>query len=278
MSFSFSVGRDTILENTKVLMKNIKLLAFPALSFIFCFVLLTVFIAPIYLGLGLSINNLTAVSYLIFALFTFFLVASFTMAFFNASLVHALNRHMNGSSFEIGEAIYTAGSGVTEILKYSLVSGTIGATIENKDLSSGWLGKIVTAMGGLKWRLFTYTTLPIIILEGATFLEALREGEENIKRKWSGRVKMDLSVHYIFGSAYCLLMGMCLLGAFLIVDRPVLGVTILISSITLILLTTCIDSAIKSVTSVVLYRHLHSQHIKKKEIKRNISNLFMEPK
>lgn len=270
---------DILSKNINVLTKNKKLFVFPILSFLFCSILLCIYIIPIYFGLKIRIENLTAVAYLIVALTSYFMIASFVIGFMNASLIYSVNKIMNGAEVKIGEALSVASAYTLELLKFSFINVSFGSLLNSsRDYKHDDKKSLIRAMGGSNWNVLGYISIPLIIIEGLNFLESIEEGSKMLQRKWGRSLKINKTSNYFFGGFYIILMILALLGMFLIEYQTVLGAIILITSILISMFLICLEGAIKGITSTTLYRYLNEQDTGGYGTSKTIDSLFWEEK
>lgn len=166
MSSSWKLMR----ESFAIIWRDKRLLVFPVLSLI-----ATVAVSAAYLGLVLWTNvafgpprpgharkpdsTISAV------LFLFYFLNYFVATFFNAALVGAAGRFLDGLPATVGDGLREAGKRVGQIAQWALLATTVALVLSIIRRRSGQAGRIATGILSTSWSLITYLVIPVLIFE-----------------------------------------------------------------------------------------------------------------
>ena len=175
--------------------------------------------------------------------------------FFNVALAAAADEAMDGERMTLGEALQEALNCFASIALWSLISLGVGVLLNAIARRIPWGGRLVEWLVGTAWSLTTIFVVPLIALERAEPVPAIRRSAKLIKRRWgegiSGTVTIAAwTVVATIPAAIVLCIGLGVAGR-----NPGAG-TLLIAVGFLAIIATCVlASAARNVFAVALYRY-----------------------
>ncbi len=186
-SFALLKASWNVLRNDK------ELLWLPVISGLCALVVAASFAVPIFLTgndtsttTGSSSFQLGVPGYLLIALAYF--VLAYVTIFFNTALVWAANERLDGRDPTLGTALGAATARAGVILPWAIVSATVSMIIRAIEQRAGFLGRIVVGLIGMAWSLVTFLVLPLIVLEGVSVGNAIKQSASMFKRTWGENV------------------------------------------------------------------------------------------
>jgi hypothetical protein len=206
-----------------VLMRERDLLYFPMLSSIaLIFVLAYVFIA---LSAGGAIDRIANGAQFQTADFIFlgiaYFGASFVIVYFNTALVAAAHYRLSGGDPDFRFGLEAANDRLGAIFVWSAILATVGVLLRQLASSSGIVGRAAGFIVEMLWAWATFLVIPVMVIETASPVEAMRRSTELFKETW-GR---QLVANFGFGAAYFLVAVAAIV--------PAAGLYLLTSSIVL---------------------------------------------
>ncbi len=188
----------------------------------------------------------TPVTYVVGALG--YLVVTFVITFFAAALVAGAHERLTGGIPSLGRAFAAAWSRLPQIVGWSLLSGIVGLVISSIE-SRGLIGRVVGNVLDVAWRLTTWLTIPVIIVEGPGPVDALKRSASLFKRTWGENVIAQAGFGIL--SFLALLPGV-LLGIVITPIVPVIGIVLLVVWFAVV---TTVMAALNGIYKTALYMH-----------------------
>jgi hypothetical protein len=175
--------------------------------------------------------------------------------FFNSALASAAAAHFDGGRLTVGEALGAAFSRIGRIALWSLLAAGVGLVISEIASRIPGGGRVVGWLMGAAWSLATIFVVPLLVLEDAGPIEALRGSAHLIKQRWGEGLTGVVSI----GAWTALVMipvGVLIgIGVIALVTNPVLGIALIAIGVVALLVVTALVSATKQVFAVALYRY-----------------------
>ena len=176
-----------------VINKDRELIWFALLSFIFStlFAVAMIFpsIIPSLMDNGISQDSLQIYQYAI--IFATYFGLAFIATFFNVCVVYTTKIRFEGGNATFGESIAFAFTKVGLIIKWSLLSASVGLLLrilQNLASSLGKIGQIVAniliSILGMAWSIMTIFVVPVLVYEGLGPIDALKKSTQVIKKTW----------------------------------------------------------------------------------------------
>jgi hypothetical protein len=197
-----------------VLLRERDLIYFPMLSSIaLIFVLAYVFIA---LSAGGAVDRIANGAEFHTADFVFigiaYFGASFVIVYFNTALVAAAHYRLMGGAPDFRFGLEAANDRLGAIFVWSAISGTVGVLLRQLANNHGIVGRVAGFIVEALWAWATFMVVPVMVVESATPLEAMRRSTELFKETW-GR---QLVANFGFGVVYFVLTVVAVAPAVLI--------------------------------------------------------------
>jgi hypothetical protein len=254
----FSRSWGLVKASATVLMQDKQLLVFPLISSIATILVGACFILPM-LGLGaldgLSAGSVNTGVYIVG--FLFYTTQYFIIFFFNAALVGAAMKRMDGGSPTVRDGLDIAMSRIGSIFGYALIAATVGMLLRAIQERVGFLGKIVVGLLGVGWTLATYLVVPVLVVRDVGPVDAVKESAGLLKKTWGENVIGQAGL----GSAFALLtFGVLLCGIALVIAAVftkivALAVIAAIIAIVAMIALALIHAALSGIYAAALYRY-----------------------
>lgn len=168
-------------SSLSVLRADPELLVLPLLSGIASLVVAGSFVVPLFL-VGGAQGEPTALEYVL--LFVMYVCLAFVTVFFNAALVAGAHERLSGGDPTIGSALRGAGSRLTAILGWAVVSATVSVLLQAIQQRAGAAGRGIASIAGLAWSLITFLVIPVIVIEGVGVGTAAKRSGALFKQTW----------------------------------------------------------------------------------------------
>jgi len=176
-----------------VINKDRELLGFALLAFLFStlFSIAMIFpsIIPSLMENGISQDSMQVYQYVI--IFITYFGLAFIATFFNVCVVYTTKIRFEGGNATFGESIKFAFSRLGLILKWSLLSATVGLLLRMLQNFASRLGKvgqivanIIISLLGMAWSVISIFVVPVLVYEGLGPIDALKKSTEVIKKTW----------------------------------------------------------------------------------------------
>ena len=244
-----------------VLMNDKELLIFPLISAIATVIVVACFALPV-IGMGaldgLSGGNNGAISTGVYVLaFLFYLCQYFVIFFFNAALVGAAMKRLDGGNPTIGDGLRIASSKAMNILGYAFIAATVGLILRAIQERVGFIGKIIAGLLGAGWTIATYLVVPVLVARDVGPIDAVKESALLLKKTWGENLIGQAGLGVAFGLIQFVLIAfsILLIVAVVFTKNPALIVLTIVFAVALVILTFLIHSALSGIYAAALYRY-----------------------
>ena len=230
------------------------LLAFPLLSALFGVAYLGVVVAPLgvvgYLAFG------TSTILRIVLLWVLLLGISIGATFFGVATAANASAVFDGGDPSLGDGLRVARSRLGVIVKWSLVSATVGAILQAIGERGGLGGALVQVIGGAAWSIASFFAIPVLALEGLGPFDTLKRSLAVVRQKWGESLVGGIAIGFVtsliaLGGILVAVLGVVLgVGASWLGGAPLiaLGVVVFIAAVT-------IGAVLRAVFSVAVFRY-----------------------
>lgn len=254
---------DLFGSSWNVLRRDRELLALPVISGVVSIVVFASFLLPGYLSLdsrttidefGRLTETLepTVWTYVLGA--AFYVVSAFFVIFFNAALVHATNQRLDGGDPTLASALAGAWARRGLILRWAIVSATVSMIIRQIQENGGLIGRLLGGLIGIAWGVVTFLVLPTLVIEGLGVRDALSRSAASVRTTW-GENLIGQGGLGLAGVIFSLpILGLGAIGALLLADSVVLGLTIIAAAILALMALVVVLSALGVIYQTALYR------------------------
>ena len=240
-------------ESWRVLRDDKKLTLLPLLSLVATLVVGATFVVPMFLVAGSGTGGYSAAKPLVWILgFVGYVVLAFVVIFFNAALVFAADRRLNGRDVTIGEALGEARSRMHVLLPWAVVSATVSIVLRAVENRGGLFGRIVGSLAGVAWSVVTFLVLPVLVFEGVGPIEAVKRSGALFKRTWGENLVANAGIGIV--AMLAILAGAIPLGLVASLGGPatVVGIAGLVAWV---LTVSLVATTLTGILQTALYRY-----------------------
>jgi uncharacterized protein DUF6159 len=224
--------------SVSVVLQNKKLLVFPALSFVFTMIILSLAITPVaFQSTGYKLDqgeHWKAVGSSLFATKSvaegdssttkvtpkplaigigvgIYMLAMFLATFFNVAFFHQILQALKGAPVSVGAGFKFAVSKLKGIALWSLFAGLIGLIIKVLEERLEAVGQLIMRFLGLAWSVASVFVIPVLIVEpGSNPFDVLRKSAATLKKTWGETLAGYLGLQ--FGRLRVFLFSILFLG------------------------------------------------------------------
>jgi hypothetical protein len=259
LSASFALAQSS----WRVLRTDKKLIVFPFLSGVSCFLVLAAFALPFLaqpqwlraVTDAMDANNKPP-TWVYPVVFAYYFCNYFVIIFFNAALVSCALIRFNGETPTLGDGLAAAGRCLPQILAWALVSATVGLLLKMVENAHEKAGAFISALLGTAWTVMTYFVVPVLVVERVGPIAAIGRSLSILRRTWGealvGRLGLGL---FLFLLA---LPGVLLLLAGGAVATQVLlapGIALIVLGVLYLVLVSAAGSALQGIFVGALYEY-----------------------
>ncbi|KAA5541785.1 hypothetical protein FYK55_16370 [Roseiconus nitratireducens] len=259
----FSNGFELARQSWHVLKADKHLLVFPLLSGICCLLVMASFAIPLFLagGADLGMDDLERAQdpmenplYLA-VLFTFYFVNYFVIVFFNSALIACAVKSFYGERPTIGEGISASMARLPQIAGWALVSATVGLVLRVIENQSEKFGAIVSGLLGMAWTAVTYFVVPVLVIEKAGPIEAVKRSGAILKSSWGEAVGAKGGIGFFCFLAMLPCIALIIGGGVLMSQSAVLGIALLAFGVIGLLIVSLVSSALSAIVQAAIYMY-----------------------
>lgn len=268
-----SLGFQLVGQSFRVLRSNKQLVVFPLLSGVACMLVLLSFAAPFLLnpdllpidhqvnaqGATVAFNMEPLQSPLAYVvLFAFYFANYFVVVFFNSALVACAIMQFKGEKPTLGAGLAAAVSRLPQILAWSAVSATVGMILGAIESRSELVGKIVASLLGAGWAVVTYFAVPLLVIRGASPMEAVRGSLALVRKTWGEALTANFGAGLIFSVVGLVLVVPLMLlvvlgGVGLASGKIVLGILALTTALAVVVLVSLVSTALHTILLAAVF-------------------------
>ena len=250
---------ELIKASAAVLRSDKELIIFPIISGVLTLLVTLTFAVPtLFAGILDQVStrgNVPVVGYVV--AFLFYLVQYFVIIFCNTALVGAALKRLDGGNPSVSDGFSIAFAHLGSIFGFALISATVGLVLRTISRRGDILGQIVSSLFGLAWHLATYLVIPVLVVENAGPIEAIKRSAGYLRRTWGEQVVGNFGVGLIFGLLFILVIavavGLIVLAA--AVHLTVLIVGIIVLAVLSLLFLGLLSSALGGIYEAAVYRY-----------------------
>jgi len=186
-----------------------------------------------------------------------FYVVQYTVIFYcNTALVGAAMIRLKGGDPTLRDGFGIASKHFGSIIGYALIAPTVGMILRWLR-ERGILGQIAAGLFGLAWNVATFLAVPVLVVEGASPIEAVKRSAQLLKKTWGEQIVGNVGIGAAFGLLFLLVM---LLGAPLIAFAASAKSTALLISASVVFVLALIalgliSSALSGIYTAAVYRY-----------------------
>lgn len=180
---------------------------------------------------------------------------TFVSVFFNVALASAAGAHFDGRRLALGEALRAAYDRIDRIALWALLSAGVGLLIGEiaNRLPGG--GRLVGWLMGAVWGLATIFAVPLLALEDARPVEALRGSAHLVKSRWGEGLTGVVGIGAWAAIALIPVGVLIAIGAAVANSSPAAGIPIIALGLLAVVVIAALTTATRQVFAVALYRY-----------------------
>ena len=253
-----TTGFQLAKQSLGVLRLDKELLLFPIFSSIACIIVMASFAVPIFFsgmldGLGEE-GASSGQNILMYVLgFLFYFVSYFVIIFFNSALVACAIIRLKGGDPTVSDGFGAAMARLPQIAGWALVAATVGMILKAIESRSERVGQIVSGILGMAWSITTFFVVPILVVEKAGPVEAVKRSVGIMKKTWGESLAAKFGIGLFTFLASMLGLLPIAGGVFMLQASPVAGGVLIGVGVLWILLVSLISSALNSILLAALY-------------------------
>jgi hypothetical protein len=262
MFAKISLGWQLVKQSFRVLQDDKRLIIFPFLSGIACLIVLASFLVPLWGSPQAKAIMETKqmphdpLSYIL--MFLFYFCNYFVIVFFNSALVACAIGRFRGHEPTLGDGFRVAIGRIPQIVAWALVSATIGLILKVIESYSEKAGRFVAGLLGAAWSVITYLVVPVLVMEKANPLDAVKRSTSLVKKTWGE----SLSAHLTSGLIFTVIFYIALIPILLLIALAVYafanGLIVLAGlAIATIVIVVTLISLVSSALSTILLASLY---------------------
>ncbi len=238
----------------RVVRKEKSLIAFPLLSAAFGIAYALLVMLPLGLIGFVVLNDNAIVGWVLLAIGLFGMNIGAT--FFGVAAASNASQVLDGKDPSLGSGITVARSRLGVIVKWGLVSATVGLVLQMvADRAGGIGGVLIQAIGGAAWSIASFFVLPILALEGLGPFDALKKSLSVIRARWGESLVGGAAVGLIPALIALAGVGLAVLGVLAGSNSTwAAGVPLIVIGLILLIAAITVGSVLRAVFTVVVYR------------------------
>ncbi len=240
-----------------VLMSDRSLLVYPIISSIAVVILGALILGPLFaFGVLDNLDTNASGPAQIAGLFVLYLVCYTAIFFCNTALVSVVMQRLEGVTTPVSGWSF-ARSRIGAILGYAAIAASVGVALRVLSDRSEIAGRIVAAIGGAVWAISTFLVVPVLVVEKAGPIDAIKRSAGLLKKTWGEQIIGNAGIGLATG---LMMLGVGLVGGALIllaVASGFLALIVIAIAITLVALAIVmvVSSALDSIYRAALYRY-----------------------
>ena len=134
---------------------------------------------------------------LIFLALAYFM-ASFVIIYFNSALVAAAHQRLEGWNPDLHTGLNAANDRLGAIFGWSAIAASVAMVLDQLSNGRSLIGKLFGFVLKMIWGYATFFVVPVLIIEGASPMDALSRSTELFRNQWGKAVVANFG----FGIAY----------------------------------------------------------------------------
>ena len=166
--------------------------------------------------------------------FLYYFVTYTVIIFCNAALVGAAMIRLDGGDPTVRDGFRLAFARLPAILGYAAISATVGMILRAIAERGGIVGAIGSMVVGVAWNLATFLAVPVLVMEGAGPIEAVKRSGGLLKRTWGEQVVGNVGISLVFG---LLALAVILVGGALVAMLASVAAPLAIGALVLVVIT-----------------------------------------
>ena len=150
--------------------------------------------------------------------FSFYMLLSIIVVFWNSAIVANSHMRLSGGDPTFVYGVSKAFSKIHLIVIWGMISGTVGLVLklirntnarEVKNPGLQILFMILTWMFEVAWWIMTFFMIPLMVIEGRSIRDSMREGKEMMMKTFGTNIASGLGIEFI---GFCFIILSALIG------------------------------------------------------------------
>lgn len=238
----------------EVLKLDRELMLFPLISgTAICLVASTFFGGAMVFGLEESMAEGSPIG--VIGGFLFYLVTYTIIFFFQSALVGAALIRLDGGDPTVADGFQIALNRLGTIVAYAAIAATVGMVLRMIQERVGFLGRLVSGLGGMAWTLSTFLVVPVLVTRDVDPIAAIKESAGLLRKTWGEQVSANIGFGVITTLAFLGILGFGVLGIMLSASiAPFLIPFIIVSMVGGGIAVVLVSSTLSGIYTAALYR------------------------
>lgn len=191
--------------------------------------------------------------------FLFTLGATFAAIFFQAALVIGAMQRADGGDPTLSGVLGAAWRLKGKIFGWALLTTIVGTALRVAEERLGFLGKVVSFVGGLAWAIASFLAVPVLVAEGLGPIDAVKRSGQLIKATWGTSLRTTLRFSVIQFLLFLPVLAVGVVGVLLIASGSGtgigLGAVLLALAVIGIIALAITFSAVTTYARALIYRY-----------------------
>lgn len=251
----FRLGLRMAGASWRVVRKERSLIAFPILAAAFGIGYALLIMLPLGLLGFVVLGDNAVIGWILLAIGLFGM--NIGASFFGVAAAANASRVLDGQDPTLGTGIGVAWSRKGVIVKWGLVSATVGVVLQLvADRAGGLGGVLIQAIGGAAWSIASFFVLPILALEGLGPFAALKKSLGVVRARWGESIVGGAAVGFVPALIALAGVGVAVLGVLAGTNSSwAAGVPLIVIGLILFFIGVTVGSVLRAVFTVVVYRY-----------------------
>lgn len=194
-------GFEFVNMSLGVIRKDKELLIFPILSLVSTNIIVLVFdyfMMGSSLLMGGDFSPFSSPTKIITFVPTYFLIYLIAV-YLNVALISCAMIRFEGGDPTVRDGFRISNQNLRLILEWVLLASTVGIILWVIEEKLKGVGKIITKVAGISWRVATYFAVPVLVYEKLSPMEAVRRSAGLLKRTWGEMIAGEIGLGLIGG-------------------------------------------------------------------------------
>lgn len=185
--------------------------------------------------------------------------------YFQAALVIGANERADGGDPTFGGCLRSAWAVRGPIVRWGLLTATVGIAIRALEERLGFLGSIIGFLGGLAWAIASFLVVPVLVAEDLGPVEAVKRSSQLIKSNWGTSLRTTLRFGVVQFVLTMVPVLVAVVGAVALSSGSTagtaIGVVLILAAIAGFLALAMVFAAIGSYARALIYRFASGQPV-----------------
>ncbi len=181
--------------------------------------------------------------------FAFYVVTYFIAIYFNAAVIGAATKRLEGGDPTLGDGLRVANSKLGKIFAWAVVAATVGLVIRALAERTGIIGRIVLSFVGAAWSVVTFFVVPVLLFEPVGVGASVKRSAQLFRQRWgeqfTGTIGIGLAMFLIALPVMAVAVALAAASPWVGVAFGILGIGLLAA----------VGSAMSGVFNAALYRY-----------------------